>query len=170
MQEMKQLKPGDRVLVVGCSSEPYLCAKKDEAALLNSFQKHVHMPLPDYASRQIIWPALCAKHGAPVDTEFDWPTLAQISQNYTSGQIDQVVQSMLTAPRLERLKLGTPANALQMSEFINWLALVEPVAAEADAQIRAFAEKTPARAALAVGDAKATGKKPGSKGGKKKKK
>lgn len=87
---MKQLKPGERVLVIGASSEPQLCVKKDEKALLAFFQKHICLPLPDYASRKLLLPGLVARHGATVDPEFDWPTLAQITEGYTSGQLDQV--------------------------------------------------------------------------------
>lgn len=162
------LKPGDRVIVIGASSEPYLCAKKDETALVNFFQKHIHMPLPDYASRQLIWPGLLQKYGAPPQFDFDWPTLAQISQNYSSGQLDQVVASVLSDQRLQRLQLGHSANSLAMNEIINWMAMLDPVSPEVDEQIRKFADKTPARAALLPpGDGK---KKPASGKGKKKKK
>lgn len=87
---MKQLKPGERVLVLGASSEPYLCVKKDERALLGFFQKHIALPLPDYASRKLLWQGLVRRHGAAAAYKFDWPTLSQISEGYTSGQIDLV--------------------------------------------------------------------------------
>jgi hypothetical protein len=90
LQEMKQLKPGERVLVIGASSEPYLCAKKDERALMGFFQKHISLPVPDYASRKLLWAGLVERHGATAEYRFDWPTLAQISEGYTSGQIDLV--------------------------------------------------------------------------------
>ena len=163
---MKALKPGDRVLVVGASSEPYLCAKKDETALINFFQKHIHMPLPDYASRQLIWPGLLKKYDAPPQPDFDWPTLAQISQNYSSGQLDQVMSSLLTEQRLQRLQVPHVTSALQMREVLNWLAMVEPVAHDVDELIRKFADKTPARAALAP--PKEGKEKPASGKGKKK--
>lgn len=92
---MKQLKPGDRVLVLGASSEPYLCTKKDERALLGFFQKHIALPLPDYASRKQLWQGLVQRHGATAAYKFDWPTLSQISEGYTSGQIDMVRPSSL---------------------------------------------------------------------------
>ena len=168
---MKALKPGERVLVIGATSEPQLCAKKDESALVNAFQKHIHMPMPDYASRQILWPGLVAKHGAAPDASFDWPTLAQISANYSSGQLDQVVASLLSEQRLERLQKGGPAEALTMREFINWLAMLEPVSGEVEEAIRKFGDRTPARAALAAPVEKKA-KKPtsGKKGAKKGKK
>lgn len=90
VQEMKQLKPGERVLVIGAASEPQLCVKKDEKALLGFFQKHIYLPAPDYASRKLLLPGLVARHGAAVDPDFDWPTLAQITDRYTSGQLDLV--------------------------------------------------------------------------------
>ena len=90
VQEMKQLKPGERVLVIGASSEPQLCVKKDEKALLGFFQKHVCLPPPDYASRKLLLPGLVGRHGGAVDADFDWPTLAQVTERYTSGQLDQV--------------------------------------------------------------------------------
>jgi IQ and AAA domain-containing protein len=160
VQEVKALEPGERVLVVGASSEPYLCAKKDESALIGYFQKHLYVPLPDYAARQIIWPGLVAKYEAPVDTGFDWATLAQISANYSSGQLDKAVASLLSEPRLERLRTKGREGALEMREFINWLALLDPISGEVDEQIRKFADKTPARAALAAaGDKKKKGEK-----------
>ena len=76
------------MLVLGTSSEPYLCAKKDERALLGFFQKHISLPLPDYASRKLLWQGLVRRHGAEAAYKFDWPTLSQISEGYTSGQID----------------------------------------------------------------------------------
>lgn len=159
------------MLVIGATSEPYLCAKKDESALVNFFHKHIHMPMPDYASRQILWPGLVTKYGAAPDGAFDWPTLAQISADYTSGQMDKVVASLLSEQRLERLQKGGPAEALTMRDFINWLAMLEPMSAETDEAIRKFGDRTPARAALA-GAVEKKKKKPdsGKKGAKKGKK
>jgi SpoVK/Ycf46/Vps4 family AAA+-type ATPase len=51
--EIAALAPTDRVLVIGTSSEPFNCKRKDEAALVSAFDKHIHVPLPDYASRQV---------------------------------------------------------------------------------------------------------------------
>eukprot|EP00892_Ulva_mutabilis_P001805 jgi/Ulvmu1/11625/UM008_0029.1 len=172
VKEMKQLKPGERVLVIGASSEPQLCAKKDEKALLGFFQKHICLPVPDYASRKLLLPGLVARHGAQVDPDFDWPTLAQITEGYTSGQLDQVVASILTERRLARLAVPSSANKLQMSEFINWLAKLAPVSQEAEDSLRKFTEATPARVArrVAAGDTGGgEGKRGAKKGGKKKK-
>jgi hypothetical protein len=53
LRELKGLSPGDRVLLVGCSREPWLAAKKDEKAFMGVWGKALHMPLPDYAARRV---------------------------------------------------------------------------------------------------------------------
>ncbi len=62
LKEVKSLGPGERVLVMGNSREPYLCVKKDEKAFINFWNKHIYMPLPDYASRKVVWPGLFERH------------------------------------------------------------------------------------------------------------
>lgn len=47
--------PACRVLVVGCSSQPWLVPKKDESAFLGTWTKMLHLPLPDYAARRVSW-------------------------------------------------------------------------------------------------------------------
>jgi hypothetical protein len=44
------------VLLVGCSREPWLAAKKDEKAFMDVWSKALHMPLPDYAARRVSLP------------------------------------------------------------------------------------------------------------------
>lgn len=165
LQEMKALLPGERVLVVGTSSDPGVCQKKDEKALVNFFQKHICMPIPDYASRKLIWPGLIERNQGRVEFDFDWPTLAQISQNFTSGQLDKVVRSLLTQRRIDRFKIPSSANSLQITEFITWMEKLSPVGLEADQAMRKFTDKTPAMAAL-LGEA--AGKEPKGAGAKSK--
>jgi hypothetical protein len=45
-----------RVLVVGCSSQPWLVPKKDESAFMSFWSKLLHLPLPDYAARRVSVP------------------------------------------------------------------------------------------------------------------
>lgn len=82
----------------------------------------------------------------------------------------QVVASVLTERRLERLAVPSSANALQMGEYINWLSKIQPVTPEIAEALSGFTEKTPARQArrIAAGGGKEGGKAKG--GGKKKKK
>ena len=50
------LEPEDRVLIIGTSSKPYDVEKpKDKEAFKDFFGKKLYAPLPNYASRQILW-------------------------------------------------------------------------------------------------------------------
>lgn len=51
--QVRALAAGDRVLVLGCSAAPHAAVKKDEVALLGLFDKHLLVPLPDYAARRV---------------------------------------------------------------------------------------------------------------------
>ena len=53
LQEIQALQPADRVVVIGCTNEPFNCTKKDSESLLAAFDKHFYIPLPDYATRQV---------------------------------------------------------------------------------------------------------------------
>ena len=85
------MKPGERVLVIGNSREPQLCAKKDEKAFVSFWDKHLYLPLPDYASRRLLWPVLFEKHRGHMSYEFDLSTLAHLSDNFAAGTIERVV-------------------------------------------------------------------------------
>ena len=53
VKEMKGLGPEEQVLLIGCSAAPQMCVKKDEKAFMGFFDKHIYLPLPDYASRLV---------------------------------------------------------------------------------------------------------------------
>ena len=53
IKEMKGISADDQVLVIGCSSCPQICVKKDEKAFINFFEKHIYCPIPEYASRTV---------------------------------------------------------------------------------------------------------------------
>jgi len=167
-KEAKGLGPGERVLIVGNSREPWLCVKKDEKAFMSFWSKHVYLPAPDYASRKVLWPGLFDRHGGRLAHEFDLSTLAHISDGYTSGALDMVVHSMLTKRRLERLK----SVQIDIPEVLQWLCKVEPLSKEVDEALRKFMDKTPSMA-IVKGTAKpgtaASGKSGKGKDGKGKK-
>ena len=58
VKEMKGVGPEEQVLLLGCSAAPHMCVKKDEKAFINFFDKHLNLPLPDYASRLVCRPLL----------------------------------------------------------------------------------------------------------------
>ena len=53
VKEMKGLGEEEQVLLIGCSAAPQMCVKKDEKAFMGFFDKHIYLPLPDYASRLV---------------------------------------------------------------------------------------------------------------------
>ena len=53
VKEMKGLGPEEQVLLIGCSAAPQMCVKKDEKAFMGFFDKHIYLPLPDYASHLV---------------------------------------------------------------------------------------------------------------------
>ncbi|KAG2497810.1 hypothetical protein HYH03_004081 [Edaphochlamys debaryana] len=159
LKECKSLAPGERVLVLGNSREPYICAKKDEKAFMNFWAKHIFMPLPDYASRRVVWPGLFERHQGRLTYEFDLSTLAHISDGYSSGLLDMVVHSMLTKRRIERLRTAP----VDIPEVLQWMCKVEPISREVDEALRRFMDKTPAMAVLKGGGKPGTaGSKPGT--------
>mmetsp|Transcript_36150 Transcript_36150/g.95059 ORF Transcript_36150/g.95059 Transcript_36150/m.95059 type:complete len:202 (+) Transcript_36150:920-1525(+) len=125
IKEAKFVKAPDRVLFVGCTSRPYLCEKGD-GKKLNAFFKDckIGLPLPDYASMQVIWRHLITKHGGVVTDALDLQALSWVTRtsSYTAGQVNVAVKKVLTQRRLQRM-LGKP---LTHFEFVPHLARQKP--------------------------------------------
>lgn len=73
-KEMKGLGPDERILVLGCSSAPQMCVKKDEKAFISFFDKHIYLPLPDYASRLVGTPP-CLPSPTALQAHSLWPSV-----------------------------------------------------------------------------------------------
>ena len=59
-----QIEKEDRVLILGTSSQPYVCDKpKDYNNFTSFFAKMLFLPRPDYHSRQILWVSMLEKYG-----------------------------------------------------------------------------------------------------------
>ena len=163
LKEVKSMSKGERVLIIGCSSEPYLCAKKDQKALMEFFQKHVHCPVPDYSSRRKLWPALVKRYGGgDLPHEFELSSLSHISEGYAPGTMANVVRTLLTKRRIEKL----PRFPLTCREFLNVMAKFDKVGEEEAEELKDWTCKLPVRvkldpeaAAAAEARAKAKGKK-----------
>jgi hypothetical protein len=48
----KKLPQSDRILILGCSSEPYEATKKDMKTM---FDQAIYFPFPDYSTRRLMW-------------------------------------------------------------------------------------------------------------------
>lgn len=94
LKEWKTVLPGERVILIGNTSEPWICAKKDEKAFMNFFTKYIYFPIPDDASRKHLWTKLFARHGGPLPFSFPLPVLARITEGLGSGQIDCIVRTV----------------------------------------------------------------------------
>jgi len=117
---IKQVKRGpeateqDRILFIGCTSRPF-----DETVntkeLVAAFDEKVWVSFPEYGSRVVLWQKFMQKHGVSVDpAKLNVSTLARISDGYSAGSIKQTVDRVLTARRVQQLKV----RPLKVQEFI----------------------------------------------------
>jgi len=74
--EVKSLKPGDRVVVIGTENCPY---EADIKALQTVFQKILMVPRPDYGSRRRLWEQILTANGGITTPSLDLSSLAKIS-------------------------------------------------------------------------------------------
>lgn len=169
LAEMKALKPGTRVLVVGSSSKPYDCVKKDETAFMNFFDKFIFVPLPDYGSLRELWPGLIKRRGAHFDSKLNLSALVQLSSGYAPGIINKVIRTILTPRRLQLLQKND--KALELSEIVRVLGKYEAQSKEESDQVRDWTAKLPqnkVQTEEAGVDEKVVKKEKGGKGKKKK--
>ena len=94
--------------------------------------QQIWLPLPDYASRCLLWPALFSRYGAHLPDSFDLSTLAHVSEGYASGGLDAVVVTLMTARR----KITLSKRQLDVAEVLQWLCKAEPISKEADELLR----------------------------------
>ena len=141
-KEMKVNVKGDQVLVLGCTSQPQVVVKKDKKALMNFFTKHIHVPLPSYASRVHLWPHMFTKHGGTLHHTFDLPMLAKLTEGYSSGDMDKIAGAICTPERLGRLEKG---EEIEFTEVLTWMTVVAPVDPLVPEAVRTWTSELPAR-------------------------
>lgn len=129
---LKTIKPGDRVLLVGISHEPYQATVKP---MLKIFSRVILLPKPEYGSRLrqsnessffsnyfsrlnlVLWKTLIPKYGGIITPSLDITSLAKLSDSYASGHIHNTIVETLTERRLAKMS----KNPLQASDFITGL-------------------------------------------------
>mmetsp|Transcript_153261 Transcript_153261/g.267789 ORF Transcript_153261/g.267789 Transcript_153261/m.267789 type:complete len:902 (-) Transcript_153261:616-3321(-) len=131
LQQMKELEHSDRVLVVGNSRNPF---DADIKELLKFFSCMVYCPLPDYASRVLIWQQLVAQRGAKMSNDYDLEILAYMTNKYASGTIHRVVHATLSDRRVKRLN----QRVLTAEEFLGPLSKQLPVFKEDFENLKQF--------------------------------
>ncbi|PRP84445.1 hypothetical protein PROFUN_08030 [Planoprotostelium fungivorum] len=117
MQQLRSLRPTDRVVVIANTKYPQLGGKK----LLSFAQKSIFLPLPDYASRILLWTQLIRSGGGKITPELDISTLSHISEGYTAAAIQTCVSETLMANRIQMID----KKPLTCTEFSNALSKLE---------------------------------------------
>ncbi len=92
----KFIEDNFRVTIIGCTSEPESCSKKE---FKKFFDKAIYFPFPDYSTRRLMWKTFIEELGGILRPDFPLSTLAHISHGYSAGSIRKSVESVLTKYR-----------------------------------------------------------------------
>jgi len=134
VKELKTLRPGDQVLVLGITAAPFDAVKKDRKALVGAFQRHLHVPLPGGGDRAALWEHFFRWHGCSLRGQgVDVGLLATLSEGLAAGDIERVARAVLTPDRLLRARAAGCAGPggraaleaggrLTTDEVVAWLA------------------------------------------------
>lgn len=140
-KEVKQLQPGERVIVLGLSNQPQLPVKKDMKTFVKFFQRQVYVPLPDYASMRLLWPALVERYGGRLTQDFDLTSLCQVTVGYSPGMIVEVCRAMLTPRRISLL--NEKRVEITLDEVVKQVARLRPIAPEVEEAVRLWTLNLP---------------------------
>ena len=166
IKEMKTVKAGERLIVIGHTKEPQLCVKKDEKAFIGFFSKHIYVPLPDYASLREIWAKKFINEHIPLQPEFDLPSLTYISRGHTAKAIEDVCKAIATSSRGKSLT----EKPLTVTEVVTELSSFDTTESQQDLELHEWSYKLPSNPNKGRAVSTAKSKKGGKKGKDKKKK
>uniref|UniRef100_G1T905 IQ motif containing with AAA domain 1 like n=1 Tax=Oryctolagus cuniculus TaxID=9986 RepID=G1T905_RABIT len=133
---VRLLAPGDRVMLIGTTSRPQLAEMK---GLCRVYERVLFIPRPDYASRFVLWKHMIEAQGVQVTQSLDVSALAKVSDGYTPANILQATQLVLNERRLLQLS----KRPLVASEFLGYLAKMDPVYKEEEESMKEWYFKTP---------------------------
>lgn len=132
------LKPEERVVVVGASSEPFNMPDTELKDLRSVFQTYINVPLPDYASRVMLWRVFLKR--VFDDMEMDSPpqidlsALALVSEGYSAGSIKLAIEKTLTVRRKATLR----TRPISEKDFITPLSALPSTFHADNARFQAF--------------------------------
>jgi SpoVK/Ycf46/Vps4 family AAA+-type ATPase len=118
--KIKELVPGDRVLVIGETRTP---GTIDAKAATSLFDRFIYCPRPDYGTRLHLWRTFIQQRGGPYFSDNQLQSLAQISDGYTAGTLHRVVAEIITDQRKKR----TAQKPIAPDEFASALAKFDPI-------------------------------------------
>lgn len=118
-KELKDLNPGDRVLIIATSSDPL--AGKSFFSFIN---QSIYFPPPNYAARMLLWKQLLSNaighlQSAP---NINFSDLARITEGYSAADICAVSNAVFKSQRIMDLN----KKPLQISEFVHELSKFTP--------------------------------------------
>lgn len=97
------LEPTDLVILIGATNDPSACAKKDEAPFVKFWHRTIHLPLPYYGDRLVLWPALAARFGGAFGPSVSISTLSHISELQSTANIAMILRRIFTPRRIDVL-------------------------------------------------------------------
>lgn len=169
LKTIKGLKGSDRVMVIGTSYKPW---DGEAKAMLPVFDKILNCPIPDYASRYVLWEEFIRKRAPNAQYNLNVSLITRMSSGYSAGTLSLACDRALTDRRMKLIR-NQPLNA---NEFIEQILNLPPPSTEDALALKEWYDKTPMmkkRALLLADPADEEGgdkKKGDKKGGKDKKK
>jgi hypothetical protein len=145
---IKRIKPGERIMFVGLSSQPYRARMKP---LLQIFKHIILFPRPNYGSRrsktlslnqnetfvvvfffiEIFYEFLIEKNNMNIN-DVELSLLASISKGYTAGQILETIQKVIRIKQENKYSNNTCTS----NDFLPLLAIKHPVFIDEENKIK----------------------------------
>jgi SpoVK/Ycf46/Vps4 family AAA+-type ATPase len=98
----KFIEDNFRITIIGCTSEPESCSKKE---MKKFFDKSLYFPFPDYTTRRLMWKTFIEELGGSLRHDFPLSTLAHISHGFSAGSIRKTCEQVLTKYRKSTVSL-----------------------------------------------------------------
>ncbi|CAF4197317.1 unnamed protein product [Rotaria socialis] len=132
---IKSIKPGQRIMLVGLSSQPYRARIKQ---FLQIYQHIILFPRPNYGSRRkIFYETLIEKCNMNIN-DVELSRLASLSDGYTAGQILEAIDKVI------KIKQETKYSNMTCTadDFITVLGTKVPVFVDEENKIKNWYAKT----------------------------
>ncbi|CAM4771441.1 unnamed protein product [Rotaria magnacalcarata] len=132
---LKSIKPGQRIMFVGLSSQPYRARIKQ---FLQIYQHIILFPRPNYGSRRkIFYETLIEKCNMNIN-DVELSSLASLSDGYTAGQILETIDKVI------KIKQETKYSNMicTADDFITILGAKVPVFVDEENKIKNWYAKT----------------------------
>ncbi|UJR26060.1 hypothetical protein I4U23_007406 [Adineta vaga] len=133
---IKKLKPGERIMCIGLSSQPYRARIKP---LLKIYEHIILFPKPNYGSRRKICYEILIEKNQMNITDIELSILASISKGYTIGQILEAIYKVIKIKHENKYV----NNYCTAKEFIPIFGLKTPMFIDEEKKIKNWYAKTP---------------------------